>query len=122
VSGCEPYRGIIEEKLGVGLTAVRIWQDLVEAHGFGLSHQSATHLLEGGADQRFIQQLLGHANADTTALYAQVTITHLQQVHARCHPAERPHPTGGNAAAQAADKPPGEAPGEARSPCNPSFL
>ena len=39
-SRCEPYRGIIEEKLGLGLTALRIWQDLVEGHGFGHSYQS----------------------------------------------------------------------------------
>jgi site-specific recombinase XerD len=63
-----------------------------------LRHTCATHLLEGGADQRYIQQLLGHASADTTALYAHVSITQLQQVHARCHPAERPH----------AERPPGD--------------
>ena len=38
---------------------------------------------------RYIQQLLGHSKADTTALYAQVSITQLQAVHARCHPAEK---------------------------------
>ena len=57
-----------------------------------LRHSCATHMLEGGADQRFIQQLLGHEKADTTALYTQVSITQLQAVHARCHPAEQARP------------------------------
>jgi hypothetical protein len=39
-SECEPWRGIIEGKLGVGLTAVRIWRELVGGHGFGHSYQS----------------------------------------------------------------------------------
>jgi transposase len=39
-SKCEPYRGSIEAKLGVGLTALRIWQDLVDEQGFGHSYQS----------------------------------------------------------------------------------
>lgn len=54
-----------------------------------LRHTCATHMLEGGADVRYIQQLLGHANLDTTAIYTQVGIHQLQAVHARCHPAER---------------------------------
>jgi len=55
-----------------------------------LRHTCATHMLEGGADIRYIQQLLGHANLDTTAIYTQVGIIQLQAVHARCHPAENP--------------------------------
>ena len=50
----------------------------------------ATHLLEGGADIRYIQQLLGHEKLETTAIYTEVSILQLQAVHARCHPAERP--------------------------------
>ena len=54
-----------------------------------LRHTCATHLLEGGADIRYIQQLLGHANLETTAIYTEVSIIQLQAVHARCHPAEQ---------------------------------
>jgi integrase/recombinase XerD len=46
-------------------------------------------MLEGGADIRYIQRLLRHANLDTTAIYTQVTIRQLIEVHARCHPAGR---------------------------------
>jgi len=51
-----------------------------------LRHTCATQMLEGGADIRFIQQLLGHAKLETTAIYTEVTITQLQLVHERCHP------------------------------------
>ena len=54
-----------------------------------LRHSCATHLLEGGADIRYIQQLLGHEKLETTAIYTQVSIEQLKAVHARCHPAER---------------------------------
>ena len=52
-------------------------------------HTCATHLLEGGADIRYIQQLLGHESLDTTAIYTAVNISELQRVHAHCHPAEQ---------------------------------
>jgi site-specific recombinase XerD len=46
-------------------------------------------MLEGGADIRFIQQQLGHPKLDTTAIYTEVSIRQLLEVHARCHPAGR---------------------------------
>jgi len=55
-----------------------------------LRHTCATHMLENGADIRFIQQLLGHEKLDTTAIYTEVSIKQLQEVHARCHPSARP--------------------------------
>lgn len=53
-----------------------------------LRHSCATHMLEGGADIRYIQQLLGHSKLDTTAIYTQVSIQQLREVHASCHPLE----------------------------------
>ena len=50
-------------------------------------HTCATLMLEGGADVRFIQQMLGHAQLTTTQLYTQVSIVQLQRVHALTHPA-----------------------------------
>jgi len=54
-----------------------------------LRHTCATHMLEGGADIRYIQQLLGHEKLETTAIYTEVSIRQLQEVHARCHPSAR---------------------------------
>ena len=57
-----------------------------------LRHACATHMLENGADIRFIQQLLGHEKLDTTAIYTEVSIKQLQEVHARCHPTAKDAP------------------------------
>ena len=53
-----------------------------------LRHTCATHMLEGGADIRFIQQLLGHEKLETTSIYTQVSLAQLKAVHAKTHPAE----------------------------------
>jgi integrase/recombinase XerD len=54
-----------------------------------LRHSCATHLLQGRADIRQIQVLLGHEDLSTTQIYTRVDVTDLAEVVKRCHPRER---------------------------------
>jgi integrase/recombinase XerD len=74
-------------------------RELIDAADLGkrgschlLRHTCATLMLEGGADIRFIQQLLGHAELSTTQIYTQVSIQQLKQVHSATHPAKLERP------------------------------
>jgi integrase/recombinase XerD len=60
-----------------------------------LRHTMATLMLEGGADIRFIQEMLGHSKLSSTQMYTQVSVRMLKQIHTATHPAARlnPHPT-----------------------------
>jgi integrase/recombinase XerD len=81
---------------GGRLSRQSAWQILKDAAGrtgigekvspHTLRHSFATHLLEGGADVRVVQELLGHASVTTTQIYTLVTVNTLREVYATAHP------------------------------------
>jgi integrase/recombinase XerD len=95
-STAAPGGGVFLNARGGRLSRQSAWQvlqDAAERAGITaavsphtLRHSFATHLLDGGADVRVVQELLGHASVTTTQIYTLVTVTALREVWAGAHP------------------------------------
>jgi len=88
-----------------GATLTDLVRDYVIASGVGKAgachifrHTMATLMLEGGADVRFIREMLGHANLQTTQIYTHVSIQKLKAIHDATHPGAKLKPAASRAA------------------------
>jgi integrase/recombinase XerD len=92
----EAEKALFVNHRGDRLTRQGLWQILkgyakaanldVEVTPHTLRHSFATHMLNGGADLRSVQELLGHANISTTQVYTHLTDEHIRRTYEKSHP------------------------------------
>lgn len=96
LAGPESADTVFLNSRGTGLSRMGVWK-IIRGAAIGagidrpisphtLRHSFAAHLLDGGADLRAVQELLGHADISTTQVYARLGSQHLREVHRRYHP------------------------------------
>ncbi|MBN1434197.1 tyrosine-type recombinase/integrase, partial [Candidatus Fermentibacterales bacterium] len=95
--GCDRHDNVFLSYRGRPLTRMTVWNVVRrsaimaglgdrEVHPHTLRHSFATHLLEGGADLRVVQELLGHADIRTTEIYTNIDRSYLSEVLRSFHP------------------------------------
>lgn len=96
VSQKKPCQHLFLNRIGKPLRRETIWKMFhrygllsgikEKLHPHILRHSFATHLLEGGADLRYVQEMLGHANIATTQIYTHINKERLKEIHRKFHP------------------------------------
>jgi integrase/recombinase XerD len=99
LAGRRPSAALFLNRRGGRLTRQSVWMLLKSSaaqaglrksiHPHTLRHSFATHLLDGGADLRAVQEMLGHASVTTTQIYTHLTRSRLRDVYRRAHPRDR---------------------------------